>query len=446
MPKLWIDSQNQQSVVAVSPAPAAVTGWRTVPEKFWAWAAGQKTFAWGAGLVLLAAIALVSAAGAAKNVSGSKLTGLSYGLCIATLATAAYLLGLTLRESGSKLSSLVVGADRRTSTSKVQLLLWTVGVAFALAYISSRTILGAGTFVCDKNTPQTNCVPTGDVWQQYLILLGVPAAAAVIAKGTTTYKVANGLIQKSDAEQAKGADIATDDNGRADLADVQYFVFNVIAFVYFFAHFLREGTFVAVPSLLLGLTSTAAATYTLNKALQTAKPLVSTVVPSHIRPGASVIVTGQNLFPVDGEATVKIGGAAVPLVRTSTAGASTDAARFDAPVNLPDGAQVLTVVTKGAVETDGYTVICEAPKVLGWSEEPAKHGAPAHLRLSALPDDDVPAFTVTVGAVALPAQRDPARPDTLTFTIPATIAAGDYDVTVSANGFEYSPTQRLHVK
>ena len=77
---------------------------------------------------------------------------------------------------------------------------------------------------------------------------------------------------------------------------MQYLVFNIIAFLYFFTHFLHAGTFVTVPSLLLGLTSASAATYTLTKALQSSKPIISTVQPAHIVPDATVIVTGQNCF------------------------------------------------------------------------------------------------------------------------------------------------------
>lgn len=445
MAKRYLDPKSAALELTRRPQPPQKpTGWRVIPEAFWNWVIARgRGLAWGTAALLLVLIAVVSVVGAAKNVSGDKLTVLAYLLSIATLAAAAYLLGLTLRENDSKLSSLVIGDDKRTSTSKVQLLLWTVGVAFALAYISSRTILGPGTFVCNKGTPQTNCVPDGDIWTQYLILLGVPAAAAVIAKGVTTYKVVNGIVQKTDAGQAAGADIATDDNGKADLVDVQYLVFNVIAFVYFFAHFIREGTFVSVPDLLLGLTSASAATYTLNKAVQSAKPRITSVTPSHIRPASSVTVIGQNLFPIDGTATVKIGDAVLALERIPGVA---DSARFTAPVNLADGPQALTVMTPAAVETEPYTVVCEAPKVLGWAGKPAEKGKPVDLQLSMLPDENPPQFKVTVGAVSLDATPDPVA-DTLAITLPATLVAGDYDVTVSANGFEYATSKsKLHVK
>ena len=105
-------------------------------------------------------------------------------------------------------------------------------------------MLGPNTFVCDPNDNSPhNCVPDGSIWQQYLILLGVPAAAApVIAKATTSYQVSNGVIQTGQSSQASVSDIATDYTGQADLVDVQYLVFNIIAFLYFFfAHFLHAG-------------------------------------------------------------------------------------------------------------------------------------------------------------------------------------------------------------
>ena len=302
---------------AVRPAVGGTSrpGWRAVAEKFWGYfAAGNHPGrGWLLALAALVVVVLISAVGGTKNLTGRPLTGWAYVLTVLTMLLITFIVGLALRAGGTTLSALVKGSDNRTSTSKTQYVLWTVGVAFALAYISARTVLGPNTFVCDPNDKSPhNCVPDGPIWQQYLILLGVPAAAAVIAKATTTYQVSNGLIQTGQSEQATVSDVATDYSGQADLSDVQYLVFNIIAFLYFFAHFLHAGTFVSVPSLLLGLTSASAATYTLTKALQTSKPTISTVLPAHIVPDATVTVTGQNLFPAGAtEATVLLGSLAV---------------------------------------------------------------------------------------------------------------------------------------
>jgi hypothetical protein len=418
-------------------------GWRAVVEKFWGYFAtgNHPGRSWLLALIVLVAVILISAVGGTKNLTGRPLTGWAYVLTVLTMLLITFIVGLALRAGGTTLSALVKGSDNRTSTSKTQYVLWTVGVAFALTYISARTVLGPNTFVCDPNDKSAhNCVPDGPIWQQYLILLGVPAAAAVIAKATTTYQVSNGLIQTGQSEQATVADVATDYSGQADLSDVQYLVFNIIAFLYFFAHFLHAGTFVSVPSLLLGLTSASAATYTLTKALQTSKPSISTVLPTHIVPDATVTVTGQNLFPSGAsEATVLLGSLTLPLINSAHSAAAPgtrDTGTFTAPPILPAGNQTLTVLTSASVRTDGYTVSCDQPALLGWAASQPAAGAAAVLKLSRL----LPGaqYQVAFGSVIADAT---ATGSNLQLTVPTGLASGaDLPTTVYADGLPYAST------
>jgi hypothetical protein len=414
-------------------------GWRLVAEKFWRYFTGHPALSWLVALAGLIIVVAISAVGGTKNLTGHNLTGWAYVLTVLTMLLITFIVGLALRAGGTTLSALVKGTDNRTSTSKTQYVLWTIGVAFALAYISARTVLGPNTFVCDPNDHSPhNCVPDGSIWQQYLILLGVPAAAAVIAKATTSYQVSNGVIQTGQSSQASVADIATDYTGQADLVDVQYLVFNIIAFLYFFAHFLHAGTFVTVPSLLLGLTSASAATYTLTKALQSSKPAISTVQPAHIAPDATVTVTGQNLFPAGaGEATVQLGTLELTLTNTAHSAAAPgalDTGTFIAPPILPAGNQTLTVITSADVQTAGYTVSCEQPVVLGWAGSQPTAGVPADLRLTRL----VPGaqYQVAFGSVVADAT---ASGSSLHLTVPPGLSGHtDLPTTVYANGLPYA--------
>jgi len=422
-------------------ASGAYRGWRLVAEKFWRYFTRHPALSWLMALTGLIAMVIISAVGGTKNLTGHVLTGWAYLLTVLTMLLITFIVGLVLRAGGTSLSALVKGGDNRASTSKTQYVLWTIGVAFALAYISARTVLGPNTFVCDTNDNSPhNCVPDGPIWQQYLILLGVPAAAAVIAKATTSYQVSNGVIQTGQSSQASVADIATDYTGQADLVDVQYLVFNIIAFLYFFTHFLHAGTFVTVPSLLLGLTSASAATYTLTKALQSSKPVISTVQPAHIVPDATVTVTGQNLFPAGAsEATVQLGTLGLTLTNTAHAAAAPgalDTGTFLAPPILPSGNQTLTVITSANVQTAGYTVSCEQPVVLGWAVGQPIAGTPADLRLSRL----VPGaqYQVAFGSVVADATATGAS---LHLTVPSGLAGGtDLPTTVYANGLPYATT------
>jgi hypothetical protein len=371
--------------------------------------------------------------------STAGLTTRAYLFASATLSFALYLIYLAgrLATEQNGLAGLVQGADRRASTSKVQFLLWTFGVAFALSYIGGRVLMSPSeTFVCQDK--QFNCVPAEN-WEMYLILLGVPAASAVIAKGVVSYKVVNGQVQKTPAEGAKVADLATNDNGQADLADVQYLIFNLIAFVFVAVNFARTGTLVAVPSLLLALTSAGAATYVLNKSLQTDKPVIGSVTPSVITPGTRTTIYGQNLFPPgSGDfLTVKIGGMPTPGTRSTG-----DSAVATAPpgMSTADRDQVVTVVTAAQVETEPYRVtILGSLTVTGFVGKAPKPDEVATIRVDGLPPSPGRIW-VAFGSLNAPGT---AHNDVVEAKVPDTLPAGQaVDVSVGVDG-RWSPPKQL---
>lgn len=285
----------------------------------------------------------------------------------------------------SGLTSLVSGKDRRASTSKIQLLLWTLLIGGILAFIAAYSAMdssGGKTFQCTKDYT-TFCVPEEpDDWAPFLVLLGVPAAAAVTAKGIVAYKVVNGTLQKSEAEETKSAQVVSNDNGEADLVDVQYLLFNLIAFAYVFGLFLYQHELKPVPDLLLGLTSTAAATYVLNKALATNKPTITAVTPSAIKPGDMVYITGENLLVAGSDGKVpssleaKVAGirATAHPEPGASSGAQSQRLMVMAPVGLTgtETAPVITVITGANVEAEGFpiTVTVVPLAIVGWAGSP----------------------------------------------------------------------------
>jgi hypothetical protein len=119
-------------------------------------------------------------------------------------------------------------------------------------------------------------------WSVYLLLLGGPFAALVLAKLTTSTKTDNGTVDKATAPTStlnpvRGlGQMLDDDAGRPDLEDTQYFVFNQVALLYFFGTFagnLQEG-FPVLPAIPVGLTSVSAATYVTKRAVERAQPSV----------------------------------------------------------------------------------------------------------------------------------------------------------------------------
>ena len=167
----------------------------------------------------------------------------------------------------------------------------------------------------------------GGDWDTYLLLLGGPFAAAVMAKGITVAKINPEDKTKSLTSAAKWYGFAgcydrlpqppkprsifTNDAGDTSLADAQYVVFSLVALAYFAGSFVRllvnhanrscaEGVTTAVaacvqsitlpqiPSALLGLTSVAALTYVGSKAVQTAGVRFESVSPNPVQHGVQL--------------------------------------------------------------------------------------------------------------------------------------------------------------
>lgn len=202
--------------------------------------------------------------------------------------------------------ALVIGADGRASTSKVQVLMWTLAVLYAFTFL----LLWGRSFGC--GTQKTDLCEEargvrgifGDVLEEpleteYYALLGLPTAAAVAAKALTVNKVAKGEVVKEKAtadEKGIGrglAEVVSADNGRTDLIDFQYFAFNLLALAYFLFQFVArpaEGL-PEIPPTLIALTGVAVAAYTGKKALETEGPSISAVIPRRLAVGEATTLT-----------------------------------------------------------------------------------------------------------------------------------------------------------
>lgn len=212
--------------------------------------------------------------------------------------------------------TIFLGADGRISTSKVQVWLWSVGLAYAALYLS---------VIAATNVSSNVQVFGGGRWDDYLLLLGGPFAAAILAKYTVTTKIDNGTLSKPTTAvadpKAKGADesnpasrdiggLVTNDAGNLDVVDAQYLLFNLVAFAYFAFVFIYKladpavpvsadkYTLPEIPGVLLALTGASAATYVGNKVVQSTRPRIVAIQPSTgVKKDSDVIVLGANLTP-----------------------------------------------------------------------------------------------------------------------------------------------------
>ena len=195
------------------------------------------------------------------------------------LVGAAVVLGLGwLLVAFSGWSKLVVGADGRLSTSRTITAAWTLVVAWSITTVLLIVIARSGLPHCDLATDFGNKLhPLSDT---YLLLLGGPFAALVLAKGITLSRLNNGsLVKTTNDAGIKPKDLVSNDSGEADLVDFQFCLFNLIALVFVVVAFAWHPAagLPAIPTALAGLTSASALAYTTNKAFVDNQPVINKV-------------------------------------------------------------------------------------------------------------------------------------------------------------------------
>jgi hypothetical protein len=199
---------------------------------------------------------------------------------------------LAFRRRGLK--AAVIGQDGRASTSKTQVVLWTGAVVWALVdlLLLARAYSGGSLFI---NAVRTNWHP------EYLVLLGLPVAAATTAKAvvagansgqgpatsdpsspSSMAKIASGLsgnrvyVRDPISPGVWGfltgvAELFTGDDDAVAWADLQYVAFTLITLVYFASQFLAQPAagLPQVPAALLTLMGVSATGYAANKIVST---------------------------------------------------------------------------------------------------------------------------------------------------------------------------------
>lgn len=226
-----------------------------------------------------------------------------------------------VRQRRRGIKSLVIGTDGRASTSKLQVVMWTFAVFYALVFLlawgrstgcGSTGLSASARAQCAQAPPAraafSNLV-NHPLQPAYYVLLGFPLTAAVAAKALVTSKVADGTLVKPPADQtgtSQGlSEIVSNDQGETDLVDFQYLAFNLLTLAFFALEFLTRPAsgLPDLPPTLIALAGLSAATYTTKKALETSPtPTISKVVPTRIplTAGTHIIIAGGDLGPWSG--------------------------------------------------------------------------------------------------------------------------------------------------
>ena len=194
----------------------------------------------------------------------------------------------TLNYRRRGLKAAVIGQDGRASTSKTQVVLWTAAVVWALIdlLLLARAYPGGNLF--------TSAVTSN--WRpEYLVLLGLPVAAAATAKAVVSgSNGGKGPVPRSHSVAKSGpqatrvyvrnpvpagvkgfaagvAELITADDRTVAWADLQYVVFTLITLVYFLVQVLAQPQhgLPPVPAALLTLMGVSASGYTASKIVET---------------------------------------------------------------------------------------------------------------------------------------------------------------------------------
>jgi hypothetical protein len=198
------------------------------------------------------------------------------------------------------IKALVMGADGRASTSKVQVVLWTFAVFYALVFLLvwGRSTGCGHTGLTDA--VRLTCDGTASARATFGNVVNRPLQPA--AKALTTGKVADGSLTKTQPEDGgvtKGlSEIVSNDQGDTDLLDFQYFAFNLLTLAFFAVEFLTKpwAGLPDLPPTLIALAGLSAATYTTKKALETdTPPKILSVIPQRVAlaPETSILVVGS---------------------------------------------------------------------------------------------------------------------------------------------------------
>jgi hypothetical protein len=189
---------------------------------------------------------------------------------------------LSYRRRGLK--AAVIGQDGRASTSKTGVVLWTGAVVWALVnlLLLARAYPGGNLFTTALTT---------DWRPEYLILLGLPVAAATTAKAAVaSSNQGQGPLSSQQAQTGTGriyvrdpvpdgvqgfvagmAELITADDGTVAWADLQYVAFTLITLVYFATQVLAQpqNGLPQIPPGLLTLMGVSSAAYAANKIVST---------------------------------------------------------------------------------------------------------------------------------------------------------------------------------
>ena len=319
---------------------------------------GTLAVVWGGVLALLLGQALTALG---TGWTGTRSAALGAAVLLAAALTAAARLH---RGRGGVLAPLL-GEDNRLSTSRTVAACWLLLSVFAVLHLS--LLLAGGAPLVDLGLRR------GAGLLAVLVLVGW---SAVTARLIVALRVAARRLQKVRADRPRPADLLCDDDGRADLADVQYVLVSVAVLAVAAVRLCRAPERLPeLPWALVLLVAVSVTCQLAGKSVQGGRPKIFSVVRAReagdldapIRTGDDIEIRGSGFVPAGAAApepltrlVVRIGPvhAHVPLVPVPGGFANpTDTAlTVPLPADVEPGRVEVSVVTAAGVETNRVTI------------------------------------------------------------------------------------------
>ena len=201
---------------------------------------------------------------------------------------------------------LAEGADGRLSTSKFQVLLWTIVVLFGYVVVETGRFMRGNFDALDKIPPNV------------LIALGFTLGTATLAKGITTSFIAGGRLKKEPDKQSGASTLVADDDGTPDLSKAQLLAWTFLALVVYVVRVcyqLRVQHWPELPDIdapLMVLMGLGQGAYIGKKLTTTSTPRLGELNPTQGPPGTTVTVTGVALGGKDESTRVRLDDVSLP--------------------------------------------------------------------------------------------------------------------------------------
>ena len=244
--------------------------------------------------------------------------------------------------------ALAEGADGRLSTSKFQVLLWTIVVLYGYFVVEAARFLRGNFDALDKIPPNV------------LIALGFTIGTATLAKGITTSFISGGRIKKNPDPTSGPGTLVADDDGAPDLSKAQLLAWTFLALVVyvvrvFYELRLKTPQLPDIDATLMVLMGLGQGAYIGKKLTTTSTPRLGELNPAQGPPGTAVTITGVALGGKDESTRVRLDDVSLPAPADRT-NWDDDHIVFTIPLQHPKGTPWAAGDTvKVRVVTNGHT-------------------------------------------------------------------------------------------